>query len=723
LVLVAWVYGACLERWELSADYEKITHVIRALPGVLNSLPASGDREAEDLRHLFVAQARCIEPAMRAENAMNCSCPVGMHSAATKVIARAAVVEDGLPIDGASPTGADEEILKGPRRLLRADVEAHLHCYQAVACLCRAMGALSIADMRFGQRGDGERRQGAVKQLDEAIAGLVHTRELLVQAAGAGNQPDRYASELAAHARSARALRNMAWAPRIHVNRLEVVYVYPFAFGWLPGERAVELAKRQPWKTFGIPPSGRIATETPRTDMWEPTGAGATVHEMWSVRLADICVETNAYTPGPSSDWPCDDLANEKFTLKSELRFDRLGNHYLRVSGMFTNVTLHTLNQVLRRGSRDMGRERLVLEGCVVRYGDQPRTLVGYATSVIVAAERELQSRHEKDDSRPHRADEKVIDPAGDFHIVLSLSGLSICDPRRALPANDVPTLSELGSAAGAGLLFSPVAQMATSLEDWARYPMPEPVNLLGDVGYADDFAIRTANTSVICLHDAPFWLTDEVRDAAEFVASQVALLKVWNLQALSCARELSTTLDDVHDRDGTANDKLEGELRRKEIEARRKEARIHLDLARIHARELVRTRPQREFLNALWAASDLPDLEGDVEAHFQAILPDHERLSAIISNIVEKEHKQFADRIQMFGLVIGAFAIAGVLAWLDDVIWHHDVGNYVVVEAAVYIVVVLVMCVVILSRSWRRPVSSPPPRYPESKSRSEASE
>ena len=170
--------------------------------------------------------------------------------------------------------------------------------------------------------------------------------------------------------------------------------------------------------------------------------------------------------------------------------------------------------------------------------------------------------------------------------------------------------------AAGASLLFHPVRYLATSLEEWVRYPRPTVTNLLDGQGYAGDLVVRTDNTTVTYMPASPEWLIKEYGEMIEFVASVPPLFTLWESKALQLGKELDEALSGLEQRIQAkeADDDPIGELHEQEKRIREMESDIRGQLAFLHSPALCRTRAQRRFLDELWEVAGLPALETELE-------------------------------------------------------------------------------------------------------------
>jgi hypothetical protein len=641
-VLVAlYVYARCLDTWERSTDYPRIRTVLRALPPAAEHGDGDGSARENELLRIVVAQTVALDDSMAVESGFNCSCPVETGSKAGRVAARMGHLLEQLRELG---TDSDERA-----KLMREDAEAQGGYFDEVSKTAAAVLCLvdpdAAPDIVVPEEGDADLRS------------------------------DVYASELRAHRATLAALRKAESQPRLHVDRAELVYVYPFALDLFD---TGEIARRM-GETISLAALGSNDLEVHElqlTDLWRrldradfESGYGGA-----SIALPPIRVKTTG-----------DDVELE---FDAEVRLSRLGNHYLRVSSTLEHATLHGVNQALRRGSRSMGEER------IASAAPEPwARLTEYARDAIEAVADAIKA-------------EASGEPDASFHIAVAASEITVREPgKEPRPAK----LDDLRNAVGASLLFQPVPGLATALEEWVRYPRPEVRNLLGRGGYEGELVARTANTTVLYMPDSPDWRTAGYQEMIEFVASLPPLLQLWERQAASHAdtlefvlKRLTTRLDKVESSE--LDDDVE-DLHRREAKQREFEGRIRKELGFLHSPALCRDRSQREFIDALWDAAGLNVLEADLERRLESLSALQERVSTIAAAIAAGQRREEQDRaqahasrietaLQVFGTALAVVSVAGLFSWLNDgfKVKHRAVTVAELVFLFVAIVVILLV-------------------------------
>lgn len=642
-LLATYVYARCLEKWERAEDHDLIRRVLDALRA--ETLRAGdGDRALS----LVAEHASCMSDAMYVENAVNCSCPVDMGNWAKRIVART----DSML--GA----AGEGDLAEPARLLRADAETQRLYFGAVGEVADAVLEFLVAGKPgpgpFGKTIDTLRD---VEQHD-AVRG------------------DVYESELRAHRATLTALDGRAPDPRIWVDAAEVVYLYPFALGaeFVDGAAVVDRARLagDVWELGdGIVPLS--VQELLLTDVWERAGSEQPLYSGVTLTLPNVSV-----TP----------TAGEEYTFEceAEVRLSMLGNHHVRVHSRLDDTDVHDLNQALRRASRSMGEE--ILE-CGGRRWSR---FVDFASDVIEGVAESLWAP-----AAPPRG-AVAGDPAADFHVVVGARSLSI---QRAEGEPAPARIEDLTTAVGGSLLFHPVRHLATSLEEWIRYPAPEIENLMQGAGYVDDLAVRTPNTTVLYMPSSPEWVFDEYEEMIEFTASLPPLLASWEARIIDYGAELQEDLPELT-RPAPAGDDGEVpsadlvEILRRDAALRELQVRIQNDLALFHSPRLVRDRVHREFLDRLWTAAALPRLEDELERQLGIVSSLNERLSAIASGIAEENRRRTELYVQLILGAIAAVSLTGLFSWVHS---EFDITDqaWAVAESALLAATAVALVLIIL--------------------------
>jgi ribosomal protein S18 acetylase RimI-like enzyme len=606
LLVALYVHGRCLEKWERTEDYERIGRVLCALKDAAQDGPAHG--LSAELAWIVVQQAQATNTAMSVEDALSCSCPVALGARATSI---AELLDDVLARERELAPG-----LGGARDVVRSDAETGREYFDAVSKVAAAVYSFV-----------GQPSPAPTDCFDEALVALASTSK-------AG---DVYESELRAYRATLECLRACAAEPRLLVDEAELVYLYPFALDAVEPKavvaRALHGELNGAFVKLGL--GAVVAYELEVNDLWVSHARADGGYSGASIELPEISVEPT----GGGGEIP--------FT--AEVRLSRLGNHQLRIQSQLAGAGLHEVNQALRRASHAMGEEKHTSAGRVWPRTKFPR----YVRDVIDTIAVQLGA-------------EAVTDPASESHVVLTARSMSIQRPGGGhIPAK----LPELEAVVGATLLFHPVRHLATSLEEWIRYPPPTVTNLLSE-GYDGDFVVRTDNTTVSLMPASPEWLIAEYEEMIEFVASVPSLLALWEKSAsdralrLDRARLSDASIDQLHDQELT-NLHLEQDIRRQ--------------LAFLRSPLLCRTHGQRVFLDALWEQAGLPAAEAELEQQLTRLAERQERIAALVRSKererTEKQHERnerLSRRIEIVLAVLAVASVAGAIQWFGDAFAFH---------------------------------------------------
>jgi hypothetical protein len=615
LLVALYVYGLCLEKWEKSEAYCQIRVILDALGDVYPEPAVDGADAPTRLLSILARQTRLLDYEMGVEEAMNCSCPVAMGERARKVV-------DGLQpliaeLDG---TLSADDALAGDlaelRDVVRADAQLS-HVYFA------ELAAVADAVLRFV-----DPAAGGSPDFEGVLAGLEQAES------NDALEGEVYVSELRAHGASLQALRDNADEPQLRIDAAEIVYLYPFALDGVAATAAVERTLRGDATTAlgaaGLGPAYHQSLAL--NDLWDRADRDEPGYSGASIELPKITVETTAH------DWIEDHYPgyDPLLSFSVEVRLSRLGNHYLRVTSEIAEAGLHEVNQALRRGSRAMGAERVSSEGHPTTW----EKIADYADEVIATIAGALQGTPVRNLNAPS-------------HVVLGARSISVESTDGPASPASAETLEK---SVGATLLFHPVRHLATSLEEWVRYPPPDVTNLLAQQGYVRELVVRTDNTTVLFMPESPEWLIDEYEEMVEFVASVPPLLTLWEQEGLGFDKRLETML--------RSKGVPVRELHAHELEILEHERGIREQLAFLHSQALCRTRGQRRFLNELWEAAGLPALEGELEEGLTRLAERQARIAALIRRADQEHSARLSGRVQLVLALIAAASLAGVLQW-----------------------------------------------------------
>lgn len=223
-----------------------------------------------------------------------------------------------------------------------------------------------------------------------------------------------------------------------------------------------------------------------------------------------------------------------------------------------------------------------------------------------------------------------------------------------------------LDDAVGGRILLRSVQRAAGTLEEWTRFP---PLQYAGasavvavpEVGYAGDWFVHTAETTVFGIVAVPAWFRDNYPEAAQFASSWSPVLQLWNRRLQDALKVALRYFDSKHDiTTGNASDKL-----------RDVEQQVRHHLAEINADDLCATLAYRRFLDSLLDAVGIGRLEKELETQLQAA----EQLTDYFYQQEEKQATRRRDILLFFIALLGVFSLADFLALLDTTDYHGQVG------------------------------------------------
>lgn len=643
-LVAAYVYAGALAKWERSSDYGRVEVIVEAL-ALATGARGAGDGSGGAAS--IAGHAQLLRGAMGAENAVQCSCPIKLAACARRVTGHLRK----------TPGVAAEQ---GLEDVIGADAAAQLAYHEALEAV--GVGVQAFLERDFDPDSGLDR---AIDMLGEAAASPVLSGDV-------------YASELRAHRAGLEALRATASDPFLLLDEGRVIYLYPFSF--LDGLELDAIRDGVPrWQLANeeghLLESAQldVVGDLELTDVWEHPDVGAASFAGFGVLLPRLVLGD---TSGEG--------AAEEQSFAAEVRFSRLGNHYVRIASTMVDAGPHDLNQALRRASECMGNETLSCGGLTV---GKP---VELARIVIRAV------------ARAH--DATVIgDPGANFHVVLTARRMSVRGPQGDQP---VRSLDDVRAAVGGALLLNPIRGVATALEEWVRYPVPQVDDLLGGIGRIGDFAVRTANTTVLYRPESPAWSHAAYAEIAEFTASLAPLLASWDRAVAQTGDAVARRLDEITSREHEVSQRGQGgglgDVLDMEARLRAHQGRVRARLAHLRSPTLVRERVYRRFLDDLWSASALPALEADLERQLDYTASLLERLAAMETGI-EEQRKERVDRYLELGLVLLSVAsLSELFGWVND---SFDVEGITLpaIQGALLLGLATVLGVMVLRKRMRR--------------------
>lgn len=683
-----YLYMRCLKSWEISLDHRSI----EALIEVVQKAWRPGHQLSRLSVDVLVRHTATVTVCMAVEKSLLCSCPSDLAEQARKVVSQSRVQlvrlrQLACPTPFSHPTRFGALVTY----VLQVDI-----------CYFDCLAAMADSVIRAQSKGP-----TAAAELTRTIARLSHAEHSRLL------RDSVYASQLRAHRRLLTILRDRLTNPRspiLQIREARVTYVYPFTLdgfelpktdpngtaateGNNAGHHALEL-----WgEDNGTRPN--LAGETPRsavemglelTDIWSPPALDSDSSHGTVVKMPGLSVTTTA--PDPERPGHFIELPE----LDVEIWLGRFGNHHVRVQTPVMTLSLHELNQALRRGSTWMGPE--AIRGGSARKWSR---VADYVDDVVESLAVRLNDVSGANGEPPTRSQVRAhIDVDADYHAVVEIRAASV----RVCGGERPATIDDLRNLAGS-LLFQPIERVPITLEEWICTRTPQEVpNLLGESRFDCDFAGRSANTTVLFLPAAPNWGYLSFMEMAEYIATLPALLRMWRRQLDLMHRHALVQLAKWR----------EPERRRHESEI--DETRLNLSEFIAHVRaqrtplssvDLVRSDAHRMFLDNLMHTADIPRLMAELDRkikqtdHLYAYMVEYER------TLEDERRRRYENAIQSVLAFVALLSLAGLFSYVHSLIIGGDSNIEIMsgeqFELAVFFVVFLPLSVVLVIFYRRR--------------------
>jgi hypothetical protein len=659
LAYFLYVWGMWL--WERTSEYDEIAEkVAKAAQGYRRAKEtikgASGFDQSQELVDILIDElitpkpevaspADLIPPTtgallldcMDVEVALNNSSAKAMKRRTHDVVRRARRL---LEVEAINSAGAAD----GIRGLLRHVLHVHSIYYAALE---------EVADTFLSV---GPNCAVPLPQLGETITKLESCQKKDLKG-------DVFASELRTHRYALQALAQRfedKHLPALRFESVKFVYIYPFAIPGPTGHAiSEEVGKyrenpadtRSPLKLATARASGvedvelrpGTSREIPFTDLW--TWGGPDEESMaGSIGL-----------PMPSLSVQIPDEDDDPVGgYEVEVRFNNLGNHYLRIEKELRDPTLIQVTQSLRRASWAIGREIVTCAG-----GGRWESLVEYASKIVEALPDWLSQFDGVRQLTPEEIDElgHLVDMDRDHHTLVEIRAASI----QHRDGDHDATGDEVLLAAGP-LLVQPVNPVATTLHEWMCWERVGSTakNLLDYRSFMSDFAVGTGSETVLCMLSSPDWMHTGYSEVVEFVASLPALMRLSKLELVQKTAYADNALEYEHHRDaGTAEkgaDERElGELRLDLHDMVEKIRRRRMYLNPSELLGSVNWGCEKGFLGNLYALPTITDLRADIDGRLA-------RADTTIDRIAAREVRLHEERVQWTLFFVSLFSFTGFL-------------------------------------------------------------
>jgi hypothetical protein len=661
-LIVSYVYLMALDGWERTASWSNLDGVLSLLMDKYEGATPDAVQKIHRKERLIVEglvdRARRMSSMIWVESAMNSSSAAAMKKHALDVVGQAISARDCCDSKRAELSGSPYMVIWEE---LARSAAADRTYYGALAEFASAIETVNAWD----------RDKWLKEELGLKLESAIRTVRAATRAEPVAESPVSV-SELKAHLRVLEQLVEVQTQPFLLAHKTTFTYCYPIVLeiedlDWDALASRARAIKAEEFSPFFV-----RAQPLHVTDMW-PLKDAATRGAYAGIELVLSCPRIEPRDAGTADVIEVDEAT---------IRLTELGNHHLRITVKQCISTLHDIHQGLRRGSTEMGYERVVVadgednhaEGAAAAkrqdYRNGWHRLAGFASDVVerlglvLVGAPSVQSPPAMtriSAKVPARSPSRVMpDRAGPArparvlpaHTVLSIESLCIIGhdgEERPASAADLVTARPV---TGQALLCQPIRQFASSLEEWLRFcPRPPAgLNLLEGHGFIGEVAAGTMSSTVFPIVQMPKFLLLEYEELAEFVASLDAIFVAHKDKLARLKKRLDEIMRDLKTpahplkREEVENYKLR-------IEEVRQQAS---DAILARSSELLRTAAHREFMERLPLVAELKDKEDEVRLEAA-------RVSASYEWIVS--YMQWLDRRARARVQFGLSLALGVLA------------------------------------------------------------
>ena len=482
--LFAYLHYECDRAWAVSYHFPPMWATLRGACAAWLTRRPVGDPAEVAAGEAFLALLVVLDLEIQVENAVTCGLvrEAGRLSRYAAEQARvAARLADGLTLYDPGVAGYVGECGHG----------------RAVYDEALAVAAYALADLLDGEADTVGVAVDVLRSAEDELG------------AGPGEADTEDASELRGHRYSLEDLQASRDRPWLYVDTARIVYLYPFALrGMDPAEAVLGAAENaRYWQLAGVA-STAVHEGFNLDDVWYSSDSDGRRFDGVQVLLPKVTLRGPARLRGND---PV--LA----TLRAELRFSWLGNHYLRFEGDLVDADPQEVYAALMRAAPEHGRLDVTC-GAGDRHGAGQRHWPRLADLAIDLVEDVSQALNAPMSARP-----------GMYQVLLNVYAASVGTGPAATDRVPVRTPEQVTGAVGAAVLFRPVPNMTNTLAEWVRYPPPARDEAIeGATNLRDHLVLRTCNTTVQMAFGLAHWSLDTSGNVAEFAASLEGLFAGW---------------------------------------------------------------------------------------------------------------------------------------------------------------------------------------------------
>ncbi|MFD4228205.1 hypothetical protein [Streptomyces sp. NPDC058545] len=337
--------------------------------------------------------------------------------------------------------------------------------------------------------------------LDEAIG------QIEVAEAGGHVTDFGYLSELRAHRLALVSMAEWKDAPWLRVDHGKMVYIYPFAVRGVPPQEVLNAVATgcADWELGETRPVS-VNSSLNLDDVWNGSDAFERRYGGALVELPDVLVSSVDGRP----------LGQ----VRAEVRFSRLGNHYVRFSREIVDAGPADLYAAMLRAAPEYGAVRVAFRtGRPARW----RRLSELALDLV-------EDVCERIGDARGRAGSRALASPGMFHVVVAVNAASTTRGPAGDAREEVHTASGLEGVMGTQLLTNPVTHQIGSIVEWARYTRTSDLTTT-ITGLTGEQIVRTSNTTTIVAPGMADFTHNIRGHVVEFVASLDGLFTGWSLE------------------------------------------------------------------------------------------------------------------------------------------------------------------------------------------------
>jgi hypothetical protein len=627
-LLLIFVLLSVEAAWEVSYHYQPMWDTLRGARMCLREHGASVDHRDVPLTQAVLALTESLEAQIEAENAMTTGQLAYHQAALEKASLRARDAAE-------SARGSAGEYPRLTDYIVDRSTE-YTQYNSAVSAAVRGLRAFY---------GTGEPLQPVMDVLQAKENGGSITDPVFL-------------SELRAHRFSLAALDLGQHEPWLRIDQGKIVYLYPFAVRGVSPRTVVTRADEDAagWRLGGVRPVAAHGSLN-LDDVWDGSDWFKRCYEGAAVELPDLVIR--------GAD------GQELARVEAQVRFSRLGNHYVRFSSDIENAMPWELYTMMLRGAPEHGNVK-------VFFPESPHMVWPRLSDLAVQLAEDACERLRENDGL---SEAQAVARQGMFQVVVCVDEASTTmGPAGTAPRSEVPTAGALLDAVGAQVLTNPVTYLIGSLAEWVRYATDNEFSSTM-TGLTGERTVATSNTTVITALGSAAFTQGTRRSVAEFAASLDGLFEGWSLELAEHYRRVSGYQDRVDEAEQTRSattqtlTTLARELDAEKIRLNDFATDARSTIALIKSPSLLSSPVVADGLRILLERSGFPRRVAELNAMIEEVA--HEQLGATLEKLARQRQEQEAreeDRreskqrakLEVFLAVIAAAGISGIIQVLQ---------------------------------------------------------